>query len=99
MMIVKDDKCYAAGKVPILKISSVRNLGNYQLVVSFNNGDTNLFDGRQLLNEGEVFAPLADESVFNDYTLDYETLTWRNGEIDIAPEYVYAKSSAYVKVA
>lgn len=94
-MTIKGDKCYAAGKVPILKISSVRNLGNYQLVVAFNNGDVNLFDGRQLLNEGEVFAPLAEESVFNEYTLDYETLTWQNGEIDIAPEYVHANSSAY----
>ncbi len=94
-MTIKGDKCYAAGKAPILKISSVRNLGNYQLVVAFNNGDVNLFDGRRLLNEGEVFAPLAEESVFNDYTLDYETLTWQNGEIDIAPEYVHANSSAY----
>lgn len=94
-MNVRGDKCYATAKVPILKISSVRNLGNYQLVVTFNNGEINLFDGRQLLNEGEVFTPLADESVFNAYTLDYETLTWQNGEIDIAPEYVYANSSAY----
>lgn len=51
-MNVRGDKCYATAKVPILKISSVRNLGNYQLVVTFNNGEINLFDGRQLLNEG-----------------------------------------------
>lgn len=95
-MIVNGEKCFASTKVPILKIASVKNLGNYQLLVSFNSGDTNLFDGRKLLSAGEVFAPLAEESVFNDYILDYETLTWQNGEIDIAPEYVYANSSAYV---
>jgi len=39
-----------------------------------------------------VFAPLADEKVFNDYRLDYETLTWLDGEVDVAPEFVYENS-------
>ena len=54
-------------------------------------GAKRVFDDHSLL-DGPVFALLADEKVFNDYTLDYETLTWRNGEVDIAPEFVYEHS-------
>ena len=43
-----------------------------------------------------VFAPLADEKVFNDYHLDYETLTWLDGEVDVAPEFVYENSENLV---
>ena len=62
-------------------------------MVTFNDGAKRIFDGHSLLN-GPVFAPLADEKVFNDNTLDYETLTWLNGEIDIAPEFVYEHSES-----
>ena len=94
-MIVKDGKCHASGPKPVLKITSVENLGSYQLKVRFNDNVVRRFDGRQLLGEGPVFQPLTDESVFDNFQLDYETLTWRNGEIDIAPEYVYEMSEVW----
>ena len=94
-MIVKDGKCHASGPKPVLKITSVENLGSYQLKVRFNDNAVRRFDGRQLLGEGPVFEPLADESVFDSYRLDWETLTWLNGEIDIAPEYVYEMSEVW----
>ena len=45
-----------------------------------------LFDGHSLV--GEVFAPLASSNAFADWKLDYETLTWNNGDIDISADYV-----------
>ena len=98
-MIVRDGKCYADDLKQVLRITSVENLGNYQLRVVFSDGSQRSFDGHKLLSEGVVFAPLADESVFNSYALDYETLTWLNGEIDISPDYVYLNSSEVRKVA
>ena len=98
-MIVRDGKCYADDMKPVLKISSVENLGAYRLRVVFNDGAVRYFDGKQLLAEGAVFSPLADESVFNAFRLDYETLTWLDGDIDISPDYVYANSSVLNKVA
>jgi len=90
-MVVQHGMCYADHRAPVLKIVAVKSRGGYELDVLFNNGDRRVFDGRMLL-VGEVFAPLADEKVFNDYRLDYETLTWLDGEVDVAPEFVYENS-------
>ena len=88
-MIIRDGKCYAENPKPTLKIVSARTVAPFRLCVRFNNSEERIFDGRSLF-DGEVFAPLKDEREFANYRLDYETLTWCNGEIDIAPEYVYA---------
>ena len=90
-MIIRDGMCYPDEPQPMLQIVAADRLGDYRLMVTFNDGEKRIFDGHSLLN-GPVFAPLADEKVFNDYTLDYETLTWLNGEVDIAPEFVYEHS-------
>jgi len=87
-MIIQNGMCYADGRTPVLKIVDAESRGGYVLDVLFNNGERRIFDGSKLL-VGEVFAPLADEKVFNDYRLDYETLTWLDGEVDVAPEFVY----------
>lgn len=91
-MIVQNGMCYAENRAPVLKIVEAKSRGGYELDVLFNNGDRRRFDGRKLL-AGEVFAPLADESVFNEFKLDYETLTWLDGEVDVAPEFVYENST------
>ena len=86
-MIIHDGMC----SQPMLQIVAADRLGDYRLMVTFNDGEKRIFDGHSLL-DGPVFAPLADEKVFNDYALDSETLTWLNGEVDIAPEFVYEHS-------
>ena len=90
-MIERDGWCYPDDPQPMLQIVAADRLGDYRLMVTFNDGEKRIFDGHSLL-KGPVFAPLADEKVFNDYALDYETLTWLNGEVDIAPEFVYEHS-------
>ena len=91
-MIERNGWCYAEEEKQQLTITAVENLGSYMLRVHFNDGACRFFDGRKLL-VGEVFAPLSDESVFADYKLDYETLTWLDGKIDVAPEFVYEHST------
>ena len=39
------------------------------------------------------------EAVFESYRLDHGVITWENGDIDIAPETVYAMSYEYETVA
>ena len=92
-MIVRDGKCYAENPLPVLKITDFETCGPHQMRVLFNDGAKRLFDGHVLL-KGEVFAPLADEKTFADCKLDYETLTWLDGELDVAPEFVYENSMA-----
>ena len=92
-MIVRDGKCYAENPLPVLKITDFETCGPHQMRVVFNDGATRLFDGRILL-KGDAFTPLADEKTFADCKLDYETLTWLDGELDVAPEFVYENSMA-----
>jgi len=97
-MVVQNGMCYADSRAPVLKIVQAKSRGGYELDVLFSNGDRRLFDGKKLL-DGEVFAPLADEKIFNDYRLDYETLTWLDGEVDVAPEFVYENSELITQVS
>ena len=93
-MIVRNGTCYAENSQPVLKITAFENCGDHQMCVVFNDGATRIFDGRSLL-QGEAFAPLSDAIVFADCKLDYETLTWLDGELDVAPEFVYENSVVY----
>ena len=90
-MVEHGGKCWAENPLPVLKITSFETCSPFQMKVVFNTGATRLFDGRSLL-KGEAFAPLSDEKVFSDCKLDYETLTWLDGELDVAPEFVYENS-------
>lgn len=90
-MIVRDGKCYAENPEPVLKIIGFETLAPHRMKVMFNDGETRLFDGHVLLH-GEAFAPLADAEAFSRCKLDYETLTWLDGELDVAPEFVYENS-------
>lgn len=49
-----------------------------------------MYDFANLLAKGQpVFAPLRNLAVFHNFTLDGWTVTWQDGAIDIAPEYLY----------
>jgi hypothetical protein len=63
------------------------------MLVTFSTGETRLFDTTQLA--GAAFAPLAEDEVFNNPVFFHGVITWKNGEIDIAPETVYRNSYAY----
>ena len=60
-------------------------------------GESRLFDTTQL--EEAAFAHLGQEEIFLHPTLSHGVLTWDEGNIDIAPEYVYEHSYAYDGVA
>ena len=42
-----------------------------------------------------VFEPLKDPDVYLHPNIEYGILTWKNGEIDCAPEYLYNHSYEY----
>ena len=67
------------------------------MLVTFSTGEKRLFDVTLL--QGSAFEPLADEEVFNHPVLFQGVITWKNGEIDIAPETVYKESYVYDSVA
>lgn len=90
-MYIRDGIAYAGITQPPIKISGVRPLPDYLLWVRFNNGESATFDFKPLL-ASPAFSPLADIKTFNSVYIDYGMPVWNDGDIDIAPEYLYEHS-------
>ncbi|HLP18615.1 MAG TPA: DUF2442 domain-containing protein [Bacteroidota bacterium] len=60
---------------------------DFHLLITFNTGETRLFDARPFLEKG-VFARLKDVSLFKQVYVEYDTVCWP-GNLDIAPETLY----------
>lgn len=79
----------------ILKwVTEAYALDGYQLLLTFNDGERRIFDCNPLIEKYSIFAPLRDEAVFSNITLDGWTVTWLDGKLDIAPEHLYEASVA-----
>ena len=71
-----------------LQITQADYIKDYQIKVVFNDGACRVFDFSPIIAKYPVFTELSDISKFQDYVLT-DTLEWKDGEIDIAPEYLY----------
>lgn len=67
---------------------------DYKLELKFNTGETGMFDARPYLEKG-VFRQLQDVSLFKQAYVAFDTVCWP-GEIDIAPETLYDRSTPAV---
>ena len=92
-MYILNDICYAGEPAEEMKIVQVKPLTGGMLMATFSTGETRLFDTTLL--QGTAFLPLRDEKIFRNVTLFHGIPTWCDGEIDIAPETVYADSYPY----
>jgi hypothetical protein len=79
---------YADDPAPLITVKQVRPLDDYQLLVRFSTGEEKKIDISDLLDE-PVFKPLQDLNLFRSVYVDYGTVVWCDGTIDIAPEYLY----------
>ncbi len=80
-----------------MKIISVKTLNDMIMLITFSNGETRLFDATVL--NGEVFEPLKDDSIFKNPVIDHGVVTWLDGQIDCAPEFMYKNSYDYDTMA
>ncbi len=79
-------------------MASARYVGNSIFLVTFSMGEVRLFDVTRLLHM-PVFKPLEDETVVQDYKVEFGVLMWCDGEVDIEPEALYERSYKYQQVA
>ena len=91
-MTVENSIAYAENRTQILKVNGVRAMENHCLWVRFNTGEAKIYDMTPLLSQ-PAFLPLRDNKVFQSVFIDYGTPVWNDGEIDIAPEELYAKGT------
>ena len=92
-MYIIDDVCYAGEVVLDIKVKEATVLRGSMLLITFSTGEQRLFDATLLT--GSAFEPLKDEKTLADFTIFHGVMTWMNGEVDIAPETMYADSYPY----
>jgi len=73
-----------------LAIKDVKPIPNYQLVLTFENGEIRQFDMIPLLDTG-IFKELKDVTMFNTVRISFDTIEWEN-EADLDPEILYNNS-------
>ena len=87
-MYIVDGIACAGEQEPPIKVSGIRPMDGHKLWLRFNTGEAKVFDFTPLLKD-EAFTPLADMDAFRDVYIDYGIPVWNDGEIDIAPKYLY----------
>ncbi len=87
-MYIKDGIAYAGEQPKPIKVSGVRPLDDYKLWLRFNTGETKIFDFATILNT-PAFSPLKDKKLFGAVYIDFGVPVWNDGDIDIAPEFLY----------
>lgn len=97
-MYISNGIVYAGEQEPPIKVCGVRPLPGHRLWLRFTTWDVKIFDFTPLLKDSG-FAPLAVEKVFSGVYIDYGVTVWNDGDIDIAPEYLYEHSAAAESIA
>lgn len=88
-MYIVDGIAYGGDPKPLVKIQNIRPLPKHRLWVQFNTGETKTVDFAPLL-DSPAFSPLKDAALFRAVSIDHGVPVWDGGNIDIAPEYLYA---------
>ena len=70
------------------EVVEAQYVDTYKIWVRFNNGDCRIFDFATIIDKYPVFEPLKDIGLLKAFQIT-DTLEWLDGEIDIAPEYLY----------
>ena len=93
-MFIKNGIAYTSKFKKDLEVINFEILDYLYMILMFSNEEQRVFDATCLLKY-PVYQPLKDEKVFNTIKINNGTLTWCNGDIDIAPETLYKNSYEY----
>ncbi len=87
-MYIQNGIAFAGEQKKPITVSGVRPMPDHILWVRFSTGEIRLFDFKPLL-DAPAFLPLKDPETWNGVYIDYGVCVWQDGDIDIAPEYLY----------
>lgn len=97
-MYISDGIAYAGEKTPVIKVCGVRPMKDHKLWLRFTMGEAKVFDFKPLLSQ-PAFVPLKDTTIFAGVYIDYGVTVWNDGDIDIAPQYLYDNAVAAEGIA
>lgn len=72
------------------RVTEVTPNDDYELLLTFNNGEKRKFDAHQLFDV-KVFAPLKNLAFFKSVKVEFGTVVWPQ-DIDYCPDTLYAQS-------
>lgn len=76
------------------RVIQVKPQPDYNLLITFSNGELRLFDVKPYLNTG-LFKELKDVSLFNSVQPFLGSIQWTNG-LDLCPDTLYEDSRSTV---
>lgn len=96
-MYIVNGIVYAGNPIKEIKVQAVKPLDDMMIIVTFTSGEKRLFDATPLLSM-PAFKALENDSIFESATVEHGVVVWNDGEIDIAPEYMYKNSYSYDEI-
>jgi len=71
-------------------ITDVKAQDNYQILLSFENGEMKIFDMKPYIDKG-FFKQLQDKTYFKTVKPHFDSIQWANGQ-DLSPDTLYLDS-------
>lgn len=74
----------------MLKIQKAEYIGDYKILLAFNNGHTGTVNLEETIQNDNraIFLRIKDKNVFRSFTITHNTISWFD-ELDVAPEYLF----------
>lgn len=88
-----DGICYAGTPSQNPRVAEATPLVGGMLLVTFTSGEKRLFDTTAVT--GPAFEPLRDGTAQATVRVEHGFISWLDGSIDLAPEYIYEHSVTY----
>ena len=74
-------------------IAEAKYLRNHEIRLTFEDGSVGKVDLSKYIELGTLFDKLRDIEYFKSFQIEYGTLIWGKGELDIAPETLYSDAT------
>ncbi len=74
-------------------ITNAEYMEDYKIKLTFEDGSVGIADLSTYKDKDNVFKSFLDKAYFTNYRVEYGTLVWGNGELDIAPETLYTSAT------
>ncbi len=75
------------------EIIQAEYLTEYKIKLKFMDGSSGVADLSSYVDKKNVFRAFQDTTYFKNFQIEYGTLVWGKGELDIAPETLYEKAT------
>lgn len=74
-------------------VADAQYVSEYRIRLKFEDGSRGTVDLSGYIKPDTVFEAFSDKEYFKGFHIEYGTLVWGEGEVDIAPETLYERAT------